>query len=327
MSAIGTGSPINKVAAHWARKLHNRKLRRFTFLDSGATSGAAPEEDKPDLVNTGQPSRKTFMFPDGRTGKATKKMLLKHNLRVAAREMNIVPGLHLALVSIPKLADAGYTTVFNKNGAAIYDDYTTKITATIPPVMESERCENTGMWKLDLNPAASLPTPADQAAPLETLNVIFDLPSARKTFLWYHASIDAICNGNYSTWPKLTVTLINRYFPDSDEPFKGHLKGQRQGIRLTKQVALEKIIENEEARIKIEGEGSPFHHIPISKTHEAFFLHQRPHQLHPHRSNWSIPLHIPVRQQVHHGGHPPRRKLHIRRTNAQSNEGGDDTGV
>ena len=281
MSAIGTGSPTNKIAAHWARKLHNRKLRRFAFLDSGATLGAAPKENEPDLVDTGQPSRKTFMFPDGRTGKATKKMLLKHNLRVEAREMNIVPGLHSALVSIPKLADAGYTTVFNKKGAAIYDDYTTKITATSPPVLESERCEHTGMWKLDLNPAATLTTPTDPAAPHETINVIFELPSARDTFLWYHASagfptkatfIDAVRNGNYSTWPKLTVTLINRYFPDSDETIKGHLKGQRQGIRSTKQVALEKILENEEVRIKIEGEGSPFHQIPtISKTHEAFF--------------------------------------------------------
>ncbi len=249
MSAIGTGSPINEVAAHWARKLHNRKLRRFAFLDSGATSGAAPEEDIPDLVNTGQPSRKKIMFPDGRTGKATKKMLLKHNLRMAAREMNIVPGLHSTLVSIPKLADAGYKTVFNKNGAAIYDDYTKKITATSPPVLESKRCENTGMWKLDLNPAATLPTPTGRAAPLKTINVIFDLPSARETFLWYHASagfptkatfIDAVRNGNYSTWLKLTVTLINRYFPDSDKMIKGHLKGQCQGIRSTKQVALEK---------------------------------------------------------------------------------------
>jgi len=129
--------------------------------------------------------------------------------------MNIVLGLHSALVSIPKLADVGYTTVFNKNRAAIYYDYTTKITAISPPVLESERCEHMGMWKLDLNPAASLPTPEGQAAPLETINVIFDLPSAREAFLWYHASvgfptiatfIDAIRNGNYSTWPKLTVT-------------------------------------------------------------------------------------------------------------------------
>jgi hypothetical protein len=194
--------------------------------------------------------------------------------------MNIVPGLHSALVSIPKLADAGYTTVFNKNGAAIYDDETKKLTATSPPVLESERCEHTGMWRLDLNPATSPPTTEAHAAPLETINIIFDLPSARNTFLWYHASavfptkatsINAVHNGNYSTWPKLTVTLINRYFPDSDETIKGHIKGQRQGIRSTKQLALDKIIENEEVRIKIEGEGSPFHQIPITKTHEAFF--------------------------------------------------------
>jgi hypothetical protein len=138
MLAIVKGIPSNKVAAHWAQKMHNRKSRRFAFLDSGATSGAAPQEDAPDLDNTGQPSQKTFMFLDGCTGKTTNKMLLKHNLRLAAREMNIVPGLHLALVSIPELADAGYTTVFNKNGTAIYDYKTTTFTATDPPVLESE---------------------------------------------------------------------------------------------------------------------------------------------------------------------------------------------
>ncbi len=73
------------------------------------------------------------MFPDGRTGKATKKMLLKHNLWMAAWEMNIVPGLHLALVSIPKLADAGYMMILTKHGATIYDDNTTSITASNIP--------------------------------------------------------------------------------------------------------------------------------------------------------------------------------------------------
>jgi hypothetical protein len=81
------------------------------------------------------------------------------------------------------LADAGYTTVFNKNGAAICNDETTKITATSPPILESKRCKHTGMWRLDLNPATSPPTTEAQAAPHETINVIFDLPSARDTFL------------------------------------------------------------------------------------------------------------------------------------------------
>jgi hypothetical protein len=52
---------------------------------------------------------------------------------------------------------------------------------------------------------------------------------------------------------------------------KRHLKGQQQGIQFTKQKALEKIIENKIVKIKIKGKKSLFHHIPISKTHEAFF--------------------------------------------------------
>jgi hypothetical protein len=136
------------------------------------------------------------------------------------------------------------------------------------------------MWTLKLNPETTTSNQEVPTAPPETLNVIFDLPSARKTFLWYHASagfptketfVDAIRKGNYATWPKLTLTLINRYFPDSDETIKGHLKGQHQGIRSTKQRALKKIIKNKQVRIKIEGENSHFHYIPITKTHEAFF--------------------------------------------------------
>jgi hypothetical protein len=103
MPAIVNGISTNKVAVHWAQKLHKRKSRMFAFLDSGTTSGAAQEEIEAGLEDTGQPLKKTFMFPDERTGKATKNMLLKHNLQLAAQEMNIVSGLHLALVSIQKI--------------------------------------------------------------------------------------------------------------------------------------------------------------------------------------------------------------------------------
>jgi hypothetical protein len=74
------------------------------MLDTGATSGAAPGEDEDACEDTGKLLRKTFMFPDKCTNKATKKIRLKHKLCRAAREMNIVPGLHLTLVSIPKIS-------------------------------------------------------------------------------------------------------------------------------------------------------------------------------------------------------------------------------
>jgi len=84
--------PANKVAAHWARKIKNRKLRKMGILNTGATSGAAPEEDEECFVDTGKAPTKFFMFPDKRMNKATKRMLTKHNLCPTAREMTIVRG-------------------------------------------------------------------------------------------------------------------------------------------------------------------------------------------------------------------------------------------
>ncbi len=121
MTATTVTSPVNMVTAHWAQKVINRRLQKTGILDTGATSGAAPEEDEDAFEDTGKLLKKTFMFPDKRTNKATKKMHLKHKPCPAAREMNIVPGLQLTLVSIPKLADAGYTPVFSKEGAVIYN--------------------------------------------------------------------------------------------------------------------------------------------------------------------------------------------------------------
>ena len=122
----------------------------------------------------------------------------------------------------------------------------------------ADRCDSTGLWKLPLDDkikVTSMNSPTNEA-----INAIFDLPSARQTFLWYHASagfpvkeqfIKAVRNGNYATWPKLTVTLINKYMPDSDKTLKGHLKGQRQGIGSTKHNAFTALVKTEETRIKI----------------------------------------------------------------------------
>ncbi len=183
----------------------------------------------------------------------------------------------MTLISVPKLAEAGYTMVFTKKDAAIYDDYTTKITTSKPWGIYANRCDHTGLWKLTLNNQnkENHKSPPEN----EAINVIFDLPSARQSFLWYHAAVGwppketfltAVRNGNYATWPKLILTLIHQYMPDSDETAKGHLKGQRQGIRLTKNKAFEKLLEDEETRIKIEGESSPFQPLPPTKCNDMF---------------------------------------------------------
>ncbi len=45
---------------------------------------------------------------------------------------------------------------------------------------------------------------------------------------------DAINAGNYNTWPGHTATAVRHHFLESDKKQKGHMKKQRQKVRLTK---------------------------------------------------------------------------------------------
>ena len=147
-------------------------------------------------------------------------MLTKQStLHPAAHEMNIVPGLHSLLISVPKLVDTDYTSVFNKSGATINDDYTRKISASHPPVLATDdRCRHTCLWKLLLDTQNKDPNknqPTNVNSPMDgAINVNFDQKSTQQTFLWYHAAVGfptketftkAVLNGNYATWPKLTI--------------------------------------------------------------------------------------------------------------------------
>ncbi len=260
---ITDGQPTNKVAAYWARKLTNRKARQYAFLDSGSTSGAALEENEQDLNNTGKMFRKTFMFPNRRTGKATKKMLLKHNLCIAAWEMNMMPGLHLALVSVPKLADTGYTTVLPKDGAIIYNVNPTAITASNPPILESNRCQHTGMWRLNLNPKnPNTHSPDKQHVIPETINVIFDLPSSCKTFfLVPRISRIPTKRNTHQCHPQQKLGNMAKTNGDAYQPIIPWLgrdsertpKGPTTRHPFNKTKSIGKIIENEIVRIKIKG--------------------------------------------------------------------------
>jgi hypothetical protein len=127
------------------------------------------------------------------------------------------------------------------------------ITADQPLILNAPRCKLAGLWELPLEPPQTTNSDTRSAATQpETNNVISDLPSARQTLLWYHAAADfptketfsnVVSIGNYSTWPGLTTKMIHHHFPDSNETVRGHLKGQQQGIRSTKQKALNKLIE------------------------------------------------------------------------------------
>jgi hypothetical protein len=141
-------------------------------------------------------------------------MLLKHKLREGAREMNVVPGLHSILLSIPKMANADYIAVFDKHKAIIFDAMTIRITASVNPNVIASRCQATGLSKLDLD--AAVQETQDKSiflATVEVANAIFDVPNNQQTVLYYHTALgfpskETFCNAvqtrNYATWPGLT---------------------------------------------------------------------------------------------------------------------------
>ncbi len=136
----------NKIAAKGKRKLRNR----FSILDTGCTLGVGAEYNPDCFHNTSHPSKNVFMLSDKTRIKATNKMRLKHNLRPKASKMNIVPNLHSTLISIPKMADMEYIAVFNKKEARIYGATTTIVSASKDPILVAPRCQDTGLWKLNL---------------------------------------------------------------------------------------------------------------------------------------------------------------------------------
>ena len=81
-------------------------------LDSGATSHFVRQADK--LPKTGM-SDKLVTLPNGQTIKASHTVNLPFPaLHPKCRTAHVLPSLTTnSLVSVPKLADAGYTTVFH----------------------------------------------------------------------------------------------------------------------------------------------------------------------------------------------------------------------
>ncbi len=138
-------------------------------------------------------------------------MQLKHNLQAGASKINIMPNLHSTLISMPKMADYGYIAVFDKIEARIYDGTTTMITALGEPIIVAPRCNDTGLWKMELNldyEVLGMACPAQFIAGVDKANAIFDLPNNRQTLQYLHALVGipvketflaVVWAGNYAT--------------------------------------------------------------------------------------------------------------------------------
>ena len=86
---------------------------------------------------------------------------------------------------------------------------------------------------------------ATQPPPVpETIQNVYELKFKRELICYYHAAasfptkptwLDAIRNGHYKTWPGLEAATAAKFFPESDEVWKGHGQKIKMDLRSTKQ--------------------------------------------------------------------------------------------
>ena len=144
------------------------------------------------------------------------------------------------MVSVGKLGDAKYTTIFHPQGigVTIHDDMV-RMKLLSKPVLQGWRDAN-GLWRLSNNEKNA---PHTKQSKMEVSANVYTLPSIKQAIRYLHAAvgfptkdlrIKAIKNGNFVTRPGLTVKTVNRHFPESVETQKGHMKKQRQNVRSTK---------------------------------------------------------------------------------------------
>ncbi len=208
---------------------------RSDILDTGCTLGAGAKHDADCFHNFGLPSKKVFMLPDKTKINMTNKMQLKHNLWSKASKINIMPNLHLTLISVPKMAEAYYIAVFDKNEARIYNATTTILSASNDPILVALHCQDTGLWKVNLDyKVLGREYPEQFIAGIDKANAIFNLPNTQQSLLYHHAFVGFPLKetffgrgpgGKLRNVARLMTTLISKHFPNLDKTQKRHMKG------------------------------------------------------------------------------------------------------
>jgi hypothetical protein len=88
----------------------------------------------------------------------------------------------------------------------------------------------------------------------ETAMNVYELPSTKEVVQFQHAALGfptkatlltAICHKNLVTFPGLTSENVNKFFPESNETQKGHMKQTKQGVRSTKVIDEDAILKAE----------------------------------------------------------------------------------
>jgi hypothetical protein len=221
-------------------------------------------------------------LPNTSTMQATHTCTLKlPNLPGAAQSAHIFPKMQSALLSIPKLCDAGCTAHFSNTTVVVR-------TWDGTVVLRGQRDPITKLWEVPLAPHTNGPTKPPQHV-VTVANSTYKQKTLQELLSFLHATAGsptvatwcpAINRGYYNTRPGLTSQLVRKYLPKAPVTVMGHLHMQRQGVRSTNKPPLpsndyDDILPPPRSHI-----GPPHQPPPRLKMHDINILH------------WPLPVYV-----------------------------------
>ena len=138
---------MKKEGNKWTRRLERRRNKKM-IIDLGATSHFISEDLN---LPKGDKSNKQVYLPDNTILRTTMKTKLPFSeLTEAAREADILPGLKRSLISVNKMSEEGYTTIFHpgEEGVTVHQKGTVSITMTAPPVLHGYKENGEKLWTI-----------------------------------------------------------------------------------------------------------------------------------------------------------------------------------
>ena len=210
---------------HYLRKKDRIKLGLLIFRISDKRVGVA---------NGGACNGKyvtTLVFPE---------------LSSKAAEADTFKEFPTSLMSVGKTDDDGNVSIFTKYGVTVYKEEDVIIIFQIKPILVGKR-DKRGRYRIPLTQdhrqwQPHRPPKAERRK-LHLAHSVYDIPSKEEAIKWMHAvcrypvnsfCIKAIKAGNCVGWLILDERNVSRYYPETKETPKVHLKQSRKNVRSAK---------------------------------------------------------------------------------------------
>ena len=237
---------VNKKSRNSLSNIFKQKDNATGYLDSGCTkhsgSETTPCTDKKENSGT------IVKLPDQSKLTSTTEGLLLFDeklLSERARTIKLFKEMDKTLLSVGQLCDDGCNVLFRAREARIMKN--NKV------ILRARRNNVNGMYEVELprpEPTEKLPQykyhasqPGKQDYEVSTANNVYEIKTKKEIIKFLHKAagspvkstwIQAIKNGQYTTWPGLTTKIVEKYLEKSQATVKGHMKQTRQNIRSTK---------------------------------------------------------------------------------------------